>query len=173
MDSRIEQLIEKYWKCETSVEEENEIKEFFSNREVSDEWKETASLFRYFEFQKKQSVDEVGFNRKFKSLASQEKKGKVVSMFFTVSKIAAGILVLVAATYMVRQEIRKSYPTEIVDTYSDPELAFEETKKALMMISKGFGKAKLEAGKMKVFNEAEQAIQNGPGKEDPSNEISI
>ena len=173
MDSRIEHLIEKYWKCETSLEEENEIKEFFRNKEVSEEWKDTASLFRYYEFQKKQSVDEVDFTKKLNSLTGQEKRGKIVSMVFTGSKIAAGILVLLAATYMVRQEIRKSYPTEIVDTYSDPELAFEETKKALMMISKGFGKAKVEAGKMKVFNEAEQAIQNGPGKEDPSKEISI
>jgi hypothetical protein len=73
--------------------------------------------------------------------------------------------VLVAATYLVRQEIRKSYPEEVVDTYSDPQLAFEETKKALMMISKTFGKAKQEAGKITVFNEAEEIIQNGVTKE--------
>ncbi len=34
------------------------------------------------------------------------------------------------------------------------------------MISKGFGKAKHEAGKMKVFNDAEKKIQNKNSEEE-------
>jgi hypothetical protein len=83
----------------------------------------------------------------------------VVKMMFNVSRIAAGLVVVVAATYFVREEIRKSYPPEIADTYSDPKLAFEETKKALMMISKGFGKARKETQRINLLNEAEQKIQ--------------
>jgi hypothetical protein len=45
------------------------------------------------------------------------------------------------------------------DTYSDPKLAFEETKKALMMISKGFTKAEQETRKINLFNEAQENIQ--------------
>jgi hypothetical protein len=55
--------------------------------------------------------------------------------------------------------VRKSYPAEVADTYSDPKLALEETKKALMLISKSFGKARKEASKIEMFNEAEKAIQ--------------
>jgi hypothetical protein len=83
------------------------------------------------------------------------------------------VIVLIAASYLVRQEIRKSYPEEVADTYSDPQLAFEETKKALMMISKTFGKAKEEAGKIKVFSEAEQVIQRGISKEDATEKVDI
>ena len=92
---------------------------------------------------------------------------------FTSAKIAAGVVVLIAASYLVREEIRKSYPEEIADTYSDPQLAFEETKKALMMISKTFGKAQEEAGKIKVFNEAENLIQSGITKEDSTEKVDI
>jgi len=168
MDSRIEQLLEKYWKCETSLEEEKELKDFFNSQEISDELKEPATLFKYFEYQKKQGVDEERLQKKLSSVVESDKRGKVVTMFFTIAKIAAGVVVLVAATYLVREEVRKSYPTEIADTYSDPELAFEETKKALMMISRGFGKAKQEAVKIKTFNEAEQIIQGNSEKEDSS-----
>ncbi len=80
-------------------------------------------------------------------------------MVFNFARIAAGLLVVITATYFVRQEVRKAYPPEIADTYSDPKLALEETKKALMMISKGFNKAQREAGKIKVFNEAEEKLQ--------------
>ena len=173
MDSRIEELLDKYWKCETSLEEEKELRSFFNKNEVPDEFKETSLLFRYFEDQKKQTVNEARFDKRVKAKTSEEKRGKVVKMFFTSTKIAAGVVVLIAASYLVREEIRKSYPEEIVDTYSDPQLAFEETKKALMMISKTFGKAKEEAGKIKVFNEAENLIQSGIVKEDSTGKVDI
>ena len=173
MDSRIEELLDKYWKCETSLEEEKELRSFFNENEVPDELKETSLLFRYFEDQKKQTVNEARFDKRVKAKTSEEKRGKVVKMFFTSAKIAAGVVVLIAASYLVREEIRKSYPEEIVDTYSDPQLAFEETKKALMMISKTFGKAKEEAGKIKVFNEAENLIQSGIVKEDSTGKVDI
>ena len=76
-----------------------------------------------------------------------------------VARIAAGLLVVVAATFFIRQEIKKAYPDEQEDTYTDPKVAFEETKKALMMISKSFNKAQKEASKINVFNEATEAIQ--------------
>lgn len=170
MDSRIEQLVEKYWKCETSLEEEMELKSYFATHEVSDEWKDAASLFKYFDHQKKLAMNEDGVVKKLITEMQPKNDGKVRKLMFTTAKIAAGVLVLVAATFLVRQEVRKSYPTEVVDTYSDPELAFKETKKALMMISKGFGKAKHEAGKIRIFNEAEEAIQNGPGQKDSEEE---
>lgn len=81
-----------------------------------------------------------------------------------VVRIAAGILVVVAATYFVRNEMIKS--KEMPDTFSDPKLALEETKKALMMISKSFGKAKEGAGKINLFNEAEQKISGKDTEEE-------
>lgn len=173
MDSRIEQLLDKYWKCETSLEEEKELRAYFNESVVPDELKETSLLFKYFEEQKKQTVNEIGFNQKIKAKTTVVKSGRIIKMIFTSAKIAAGVVVLLAASYLVRDEIRKSYPEEIVDTYSDPQLAFEETKKALMMISKTFGKAKEEAGKIKVFNEAEQIIQEGTGKEHSTEKVDI
>jgi lipase chaperone LimK len=76
------------------------------------------------------------------------------------ARIAAGIFVVVAATFLIRQEVRKRYTDEVADTYTDPQLAFEETKRALQMISNTFGKAKKEASKMQMLNEAEKKIQS-------------
>jgi hypothetical protein len=74
-------------------------------------------------------------------------------------RIAAGVAVLVTATYLVRNEIRETTPQAAVDTYDDPKLAFEETKKALMMISKSFGSAKEKAKNLNKFNEAQEQVQ--------------
>jgi len=160
MDSKhIEHLLEKYWNCDTSLEEEQHLREYFRG-DVPEPMKEVAEVFRYFDKQQKQQVNSPDFDAVVKKKIRQHRpEGKLVKMFYSYGRIAAGLLVVVAATYFVRQEVRKAYPPEIADTYSDPKLALEETKKALMMISKGFNRAQKEAGKIKVFNEAEEKIQ--------------
>jgi hypothetical protein len=86
----------------------------------------------------------------------------MASLVFNAMRIAAGISVLVVAFWFVRNEVRQSTPQEIVDTYDDPKLAFEETKKALQMISKSFGTAETQAKKINLFNEAQEEIQKKP-----------
>ena len=162
MDSKqLEQLLEKYWSCETSLEEEQQLRDYFRGQTVPESQKDAAELFRFLDTEKNKSLNE-NFESHVTKHLHKRREGKVISMvtFANIVRIAAGILVVVVATYFIRQEVRKSYPKELQDTYTDPQMAFEETKKALMMISGSFGKAKREAGKMKVFNDAEKKIQS-------------
>lgn len=157
---RMNDLLQKYWNAETSLEEEQQLREFFAKEPVPENLKETAGLFQYFEMQKKVGIDDVAFDRELKQKIKPA--GKVINLsLMQVARIAAGLFVVVAATFFVRQEIKKAYPdapTAEEDTYSDPKVAFEETKKALMMISKSFNKAQKEASKINVFNEATDKI---------------
>jgi hypothetical protein len=163
---QIEQLLEKYWNAETSLEEEQELHRFFQGADVPESLKETAALFRYFEEEKSRSLNE-NFDAAVTKQIKQRQGGKMVSMtnWFQISRVAAGVAVIVAAVYMIGHEVRKSSPNEITDTESDPKLAFEETKKALLMISKNFGKAQQEASKINLLNEAEEKIQQKPESE--------
>ena len=165
MDSKhIEELLQKYWNAETSLEEEQQLREFFNCEPVPENLKETASLFRYFETQKLLGVNDVSFDANLKK--KLKPAGKVISLsMIQLARIAAGLLVVIAATFFIRQEVKKAYPDVNEDTYTDPKVAFEETKKALMMISKSFNKAQKEASKINVFNEATEAIQNKSNKE--------
>lgn len=48
MDSKqLEQLLEKYWNCETSLEDEKVLRDYFNGSEVPQHLKETASLFQF------------------------------------------------------------------------------------------------------------------------------
>ena len=161
MDSKnIEQLLEKYWMCETSLEEEQQLRDYFRGHGVPESMKEATALFRFFDSEKNNTLHE-NFEPAVTKQLRQRQGGKMISMANVnyIARIAAGILVVVAATYFIRQEIRKSYPQELQDTYTDPQLAFEETKKALMLISNSFGKARHETEKIKMLNEAEKKIQ--------------
>ena len=171
MDSKhIEDLLQKYWNAETSLEEEQVLRQFFSSEQVPENLNDTANLFRYFEAQKKMGVNDVSFEADLKKKLSQTRPaGKMISMT-QLARIAAGLLVVVAATFFIRQEVRKAYPDEPEDTYTDPKVAFEETKKALMMISKSFNKAQKEASKINVFNEATGIIQNNKQEKEKQDE---
>jgi hypothetical protein len=167
MDSkRIEQLLEKYWNAETSLEEEQELHRLFQGRDVPENLKETAALFRYFAEERSRSLNE-NFDADVTKKIRQRQGTKTVSMtnWFQMARVAAGVAVVVAAIYLIGHEVRKSSPNEITDTESDPKLAFEQTKKALMMISKNFHKAQSEASKINLLNEAEDKIQRKPETE--------
>jgi hypothetical protein len=160
MDSKkIEELLNKYWNCESSLEEEQQLREYFRNQDIPQQWSETASLFRYFDAHKKKELNDISFERSVIEKVQAKKKGKIHSLVFNTMRIAAGITVLMVAIWFVREEVRKSDPQEIVDTYDDPKLAFEETKKALKMISRSFGTAETQAKKINLFNEVQREIQ--------------
>jgi hypothetical protein len=156
---KIEELLNKYWNCESSLEEEQQLREFFRQQEIPQQWSETAGLFRYFDLHKKKELTDPLFERAVMDSVQSGKKGKIKSLVLNTMRIAAGISVLMIAVWFAHQEIKKSNSTEVVDTYDDPKLAFEETKKALQMISKSFGTAEKQAKKINLFNEVQREIQ--------------
>ena len=160
MDSdKINSLLNKYWACETTLDEERELREYFEEGEFPEQLKETAHLFRYFSENRSNAISDVSFDRQVINRISVGKQGKIRRLLYNTMRIAAGVAVLVVATFLVRNEIRNNNPEAVADTYSDPKIAFEETKKALMMISKSFGTAEEEAQKINLFNEAQEVVR--------------
>jgi hypothetical protein len=157
--NNVEELLRKYWNCETSLEEEKQLREYFGKNNIPGQWKEAAALFRYFEEAKKKSLNDLAFEGQVMRKIDVPKKNKLARLVYNSMRIAAGLIVVLAATWFIRNEVRKTTPQEIVDTYDDPKLAFEETKKALLMISKSFGTAEEQTRKINMFNEAREEIQ--------------
>ncbi|MEJ1241354.1 hypothetical protein WBG78_24605 [Chryseolinea sp. T2] len=161
--SRLQQLLQKYWEGETTLEEEQLLKDYFQSNEVSDELRDVASMFQYFNQAKKNNLNDITFDRTLMDkVSAKPREGRARNLIFNSMRIAAGVVVVIAATWFIRKEIRQSTPQEVIDTYDDPKLAFEETKKALMMISKSFGTAQEQAKKINLFNEAQEEIQKTP-----------
>ena len=159
MDSeKINELLQKYWDCETTLEEERQLQTYFQGV-VPDPLKDMASLFRYFDAQRNKKISDVSFDTHVINKIKHPAKGKMASLLYNSMRIAAGIIVLMMAVWLVRLEVRKGDPVEMVDTYDDPKMAFEETKKALMMISRSFNTAEEQAKKINLFNEAQKEIK--------------
>lgn len=158
--NEIKALLEKYWNGETTLEEEIQLRDWFATHETPAEFQEVASLFRYFD-QQRQLVVSTGFDEELRKKIKP--RGALHKLYYNSMRIAAGLAVVVASVWFISRELRSEQPiqsgTELKDTYDDPKLAFEETKKALKMISRSFGKAEEKARNINMFNVAKSEIQ--------------
>jgi hypothetical protein len=57
----IEQLLERYWRCETSLEEEAQLRAFFNGNDIPTELLPYKDLFIYQQLQQEERLDE-GFD---------------------------------------------------------------------------------------------------------------
>ncbi|MBQ8225022.1 MAG: hypothetical protein IJZ86_06725 [Bacteroides sp.] len=60
---QVEELLERYWQCETSVEEEQHLRNFFCNEEVPQHLARYKELFVYQQLQQQPVLDD-SFDRK-------------------------------------------------------------------------------------------------------------
>lgn len=78
----INQLLERYWRCETTLEEEDILKSFFSQKDVPVELLRYKDLFTYEQTETKQDVLDDAFDARILAMTedSVPVKAKVVSM---------------------------------------------------------------------------------------------
>ena len=140
----IEQLIERYWNCETSVEEEQILRSFFSQKDVPAHLLRYKDLFTFENHENKIGLSE-DFDRKL--LAEIEKptvKARRISlyrrmmpMFKAAAAIALVVLLGKAAQNSFDDKDNASTQTaqNYHETYSDPKQAYEHVSSALKIVS--------------------------------------
>lgn len=120
--NKMEALLEKYFEGETSIAEENELKNYFSSSNVAPNLEQYKPLFGYFTEAKKENFE------KEVPLISKRQKVAWLSM-------AASIAVLLGVgtyTYFNADTVKENNE---LGTYEDPKEALEATQKALAMLS--------------------------------------
>lgn len=124
----IRQLLDKYWNCKTSPEEEQILSDFFSTDSVPEEWKKYQTLFGW-----KKTQTLVKADPKLKAEIGRP----VVIQFYSVVKIAASILLVLTigigfyTHYKQVQWMDKVFSS----TYSEPKDSLFDTKNANEKVS--------------------------------------
>ncbi|MFD2824063.1 hypothetical protein ACFS5M_10295 [Lacinutrix iliipiscaria] len=120
--TNIEQLLEKYDNGETTLQEEQQLKDYFSQETVAPHLEMYKPLFTYFLVnQQEQFTKDVPL------------KSKTNSWYKWISVAAVAVLML--SVYFNQSNLGNDY-----GTYDDPEMAYNEVVKSLEMISTHFNK---------------------------------
>ena len=167
MNSReAEDLLNRYWRCETSLEEENELRQFFLKEEVPEHLIKFQKMFQYLHDQRVAALDE-SFDLKLMEKINDTKTRNIPRMSSTWYKVAAAVILILSLVAINRQfMVVREKATQIVeDTFNDPEKALEETKRMLLLVSEKLNKGNDGMKKMAEFNKAEKVLKNDKLKE--------
>lgn len=130
-------LLEKYWNCQTSVVEEQELQQFFNSGNVPEELQQFVPLFAYKKTEK--SVEpSADFEQKLQNaLAKHSQKAEkyiTIKIFAPMLRIAAAI-VIIAGVGIMAMFIAKQNEQAFAETYNDPSAAIEQASLALEKLS--------------------------------------
>lgn len=147
---QIDQLLEKYWSGDSSIQEEQILKQYFTGRLVDRQHLVFKPLFAFYQLEK--------IKRLKKPIRLRQKKERPRWILSAV-RVAAAVLLAFAAIWFwfkpdlttVKQEVALN------DSYDDPEIAYQEVERALYYLSghmnKGVTTAASGIEKMKTLNE--------------------
>lgn len=160
----IEELIKKYWKGTSEVEEEQKLKKHVHKNEklgIEDEY------FNYLNQKKNAKLIDPDFDKNILQLINEKHDVKRALYHKINWQVAAAILLLFSAGVIFinrqvsfRDSISSTNSSVEIDTYEDPQLAFEETKKALLLISSNLNKGNEYTAKLSKFSETQQNLKN-------------
>jgi len=115
--SNIEKLLEKYFEGETTISEEQELKVYFTREIVPSHLERYKDLFQFFS-----EESNITATKDVTNITGKKYRYAWVGM--------AASIVLIAGIFLSR-----TTPVKQADTFDDPEIALQETKKILNMVS--------------------------------------
>ena len=125
--NKMEALLEKYFEGETSIAEENELKDYFSSLNVAPHLEQYKPLFGYIVDAKKEKFTQ--------NVNLISKKSKIAWL-----SIAASIVVLLGVSTYAYFNVNETKVSQELGTYEDPKEALEATQNALAMLSDNVNK---------------------------------
>ncbi len=131
---KINKLLEKYYEGLTSIEEEEQLRNFFLSEDLPGEMLAERDMFSYYAAARsKEETDDRLSSSILSLIKRQEDGGRAIKPLFRVrllqlSGLAAGLAILLVSSLVL-------FKRGPVDTYEDPRMAYIEARKALEYVS--------------------------------------
>ena len=109
---QIEQLLQRYWDCKTTVEEERQLRRFFNGNDVPQHLMRYKDLFVYEEFMQKEQLSKDFDERLLKRIELPVVKAKsisILSRLAPIAKAAAAVAMLLALGNLAERTLLQDY----------------------------------------------------------------
>ena len=136
----IRKMLDRFYRGETSLEDEKILEEYFSSTTVSEEFIPDKDLFRALKNENESVIVPGNLNQNIlASIDEVERKAtrtRRISLF-SLSGLAAGLLVMIAVyLFYIRTDGPSLFASsQMTDTFEDPLEAYEEAKRTLAFVS--------------------------------------
>lgn len=137
-DKHIGILLQKYWDCDTTLAEEQELRDFFSHSDLPAAWQPYAPLFAYTREEQSLSLSE-GFDERLRAAMEKETTREenyiTIRIFAPLLRVAASLLLIVGLGISIFFISRQNNNPWFVETYGDPKIAIKDATYALEKLS--------------------------------------
>ncbi|MCL5990646.1 MAG: hypothetical protein M1419_00905 [Bacteroidetes bacterium] len=155
---KIDELLNKYFEGETSLKEENELKDFFIQSEIPEQYEKYAVHFKQIDSESKEILsDDYDEALNWRIFETKIYKSNFINKIgYSIAAVAAVAAILIMAyvqySSLPFKSLRLDYLSQ--DTYKDPEIAYAETKKTLLYVSSEMNKGMAQLEKLSTFDKS-------------------
>ena len=135
----IEELLTRYLEGETTLEEEALLKEHFSQPGIPPEQRDMQEMFRYFAKAEQEASARYDISAELNAIIDNEWKKETRSNFRRVYIWAGSAAAILAISFGIYKYQNKPVAT-VKDSFTDPKLAYIETKQALLLVSRAMNR---------------------------------
>lgn len=149
----IEQLLDRYFTAETTLEEENILRAFFSQKDIPADMEKYRDLFSFQLNERQEVVLGDDFDARMLSMVEKEQpktatvkareihlSQRLMPLFKAAAVVAIFLTLGQAAQFSIgdaRSEDEIDYAS-YKDTYEDPAVAYDKVQSALQLVGEGF-----------------------------------
>jgi len=155
----IKKILERYYNGETSLEEENMLKEFFSRSALPEELIIHKAQFDFYESEKHIEILSTDFDEK---IISRIESQKITKLNFSskpvwrfVAGLAAGLLIIFGSYFLINEQFRDNNTVELT---AEEQEALDQTIIAFTKASKYINIANENLQKISVINQSMEKI---------------
>lgn len=153
----IEQLVEKYLEAETSLQEERELQAYFSSDNVAPHLQEYIPMFAYFDTSKEEKYSRdltagLDFLKNNSERGTPQVQQAFEGRYTGRRKVFSWVAVAASIVLMAGVFLQETPGTTEFGSYDDPQVAMEETKRALEMVSQLMNSGNENLGYLNEFN---------------------
>jgi hypothetical protein len=161
-----EVLLEKYWAGDSSLAEEQQLRDWFRHGRVPEAFEADKEYFLHILEESNEEPLGQDFDDRIMDLIDERQQSSWSRRFLNVGLRIAAVLVLTAGAFGLIQQFSSSTPTSLTGSVievEDPDEAFERTQDALLLISEKLGKGQSEASRLGMIGDAADDISSVPG----------
>ncbi|MCF8368398.1 MAG: hypothetical protein K9G76_05090 [Bacteroidales bacterium] len=155
---RIEDLILKYENGETSLAEEEELRDFFSRDQIPVQFKAYGEIFGFFGVSKQETIANPDFDmailEQIHDMEEPKKTRFYIRYLYPIAGIAASILLIIGLYFS------SYFNNAPLGTYDDPEIAYAETRKILLKVSGNLNSGLDELSNVEELNKGVSELEN-------------
>ncbi len=144
----IEQLLDRYWQGETTLEEEAILRAFFAQKDVPAALQRYQPLFAYESEEKEQDVLGDDFEARILSMTEgttmvQARTIRLTDRLMPLFKAAAVVAIILTLGNAAQLSMQPQPSNDEIDyasykdTYQDPSMAYDNVENALQLVSEG------------------------------------